>query len=384
VAFEQVWWTVAVLALARLLAGRDRRWWLAVGAAVGVSALTKLSAAFLGAGLVVAIGLSPLRRDLRTRWFWLGAALAAVLALPSVTGQIAWGWPFLAQMRALKATQLGHFDRLDFVVGQFLNLGPGAPLWLIGLIALLAAPALRPFRALGLLALAVFLLLLIGGGKDYYFGPLDTLLVAAAACVLGAWLEPRSRTPAFAAILALLILGGAALLPMGVPILSPPLMARYAAALGVTQATRTNYGTTLPLPQDYADMTGWPEQVDVVASVFRSLSPDEQSRAAILGVNYGRTGAVALFGRRLGLPYPISRHGDFYLWGTGDRSTGDVTIVVGGSLDWWREYWDDVREAARSRNPWGVDEEQDVPVFVCRRPRMDLPALFRKLGPHWS
>ena len=220
--------------------------------------------------------------------------------------------------------------------------------------------------------------------QDYYFGPLDTLLVAAAAGFLGAWLEPRSRTPVLAAALAFLILAGAALLPLGVPILPPPRMARYAAALGATEAVRTNYGTTLPLPQDYADMTGWPEQVTVVASVFHSLSPDEQRRAAILGVNYGRTGAVALFGRKLGLPYPISRDGDFYFWGTDDWSTADVTIAVGGSSDSLREYWDDVREAARSRNPWGVDEKQDVPVFVCRRPRMDLPARFRELGPGWS
>ena len=384
VVFEQLWWTVAALALAKLLAGRDRGWWLAAGAAVGAGALTKFSVAFLCAGLLVAIAFSPLRRDLGTRWPWLAAALAGALALPSLTGQIAWGWPFLAQMRALEATQLGHFDRLDFVVGQCFNLGPGALLWLIGLIALLAAPALRPFRGLGLLALGVFLLLLVGGGKDYYFGPLDTLLVAAAACFLGMWLEPRTRTAVFAAILAFLILAGAVLLPMGVPILPPPLMARYAAALGATEVVRTNYGTTLPLPQDYADMTGWPEQVGVVASVFHSLSPDEQRRAVIFGVNYGRTGAVALFGRKLGLPYPISRDGDFYFWGTDDWGAAEVTIVVGGSGDSLRKYWDDVREAARSRNPWGVDEERDVPIFVCRRPRQDLPALFRKLGPHWS
>lgn len=383
VVFEQLWWTIAALALTRLLAGRDRRWWLVVGGAVGAGALTKLSVVFLGAGLLVTIAFSPLRRDLATRWPWLAAALAGVLALPSVTGQIAWGWPFLAQMRALKATQLGHFDRLDFLVGQFVNLGPGAPLWLVGLIALLAAPVLRPFRALGVLALTIFLVLLLTGGKDYYFGPLDTLLIAGAASFAGMWLEQRGRTPVFAGALALLILGGLALLPMGVPLLPPPSMARYAAALGVTQATRTNYGTRLPLPQDYADMTGWPEQVETVASVFHSLSPDEQRGAVILGINYGRTGAVALFGRKLGLPYPISRHGDFYFWGTGERS-GAVTIVIGGSVDWLRDDWDDVTEAARSRNPWGVDEEQDVPIFVCRRPRLDLPALFRKLGPHWS
>jgi len=383
VVFEQVWWCVAGLTLAKLLAGRDRRWWLVLGAAVGANALTKFSVAFLGAGLLVAITLSPLRSDLRARWPWLGAALAGILALPSLTGQIAWGWPFVAQAQALQATQLGHVDRLGFLGGQFLMLGPGAPLWLVGLIGLLAAPRLRPFRPLGLLAVTVLLLLLVTRGKDYYFGPMHPLLIAAAAITVGPWLDRRSEVLVFAGALTFLILGGLALLPMGVPFLRPELMARYSAALGVTQATRTNYGGTLPLPQDFADMTGWREQVETVASVFRALPPNEQSGAAILGNNYGRTGAVALFGRQFGLPYPISRHGDFYYWGTGGRS-GEVTIIVGGTIEHWRQYWDEVTEAARSHNPWGVDEEQRVPIFACRRPRLDLPALFRRLGPYWG
>lgn len=383
VVFEQVWWCVAALALAKLLAGRDRRWWLVLGAAVGASTLTKLSVAFLGAGLLVAITQSPLRQHLPSRWPWFGLALAGLIGLPTVTGQVAWGWPFLAQAHALQAVQLGHFGRLGFLAGQFLMLGPGAPLWLVGLIGLLAAPALRPFRPLGLVALTVLLILLLAGGKDYYFGPLHTLLIAAAAATIGAWLERPGRTPAFATALGFLILGGVALLPMGVPLLPPKPMARYAAALGITPATRTNYGGTLPLPQDFADMTGWREQVDIVASVFRALPADEQGDAAILGNNYGRTGAVALFGPELGLPYPISRHGDFYYWGTGQRR-GAVTIIIGGTVEQWRRYWDEVTETARARNPWGVDEEQDVPIFVCRRPRLDLPSLFRRLGPYWG
>ena len=383
VVFEQVWWCVAVLALAKLLAGRDRRWWLVLGAALGASALTKFSVAFFGAGLLVAIVASPLRRDARTRWPWIGATLACLLALPSLTGQIAWGWPFLAQMHALKATQLGHFNRADFVVGQFLMLGPGAPLWLAGLVALLAAPTLRPFRPLGLVAATVFLLLLVSGGKDYYFGPLHPLLIGAAASAATVWLEQRAKLSLFTGAVALLIAGGLVLLPMGVPLLPPERMARYAAALGITRATRTNYGGKLSLPQDFADMTGWPEQVATVAAVFRALPSGEQASATILGDNYGRTGAVALFGRQFGLPYPISLHGDFYYWGTG-TGNAQVTIIIGGTAEDWRPYWDVVTEAARSRNPWGVDEEQDVPIFVCRRPRLDLPSLFRRLGPDWS
>src|SRR5262249_3204172 len=165
VVFEQLWWSLAVLALAKLLGGRDRRWWLGLGAAIGFAALTKFSVAFFIARLLVAIALSPLRKDLRPRWPWLGASVAAVLALPSLTGQIAWGWPFLVQAQVLQAGQLGHFNRAGFLIGQFLNLGPAAPFWLVGMIALLAARHLRAFRALGVLSVAAFVLLLLGGGK---------------------------------------------------------------------------------------------------------------------------------------------------------------------------------------------------------------------------
>lgn len=383
VVFEQLWWSLALFALAVLLRRPDPRWWLLLGAALGLAALTKFSVAFLGAGVLVAIMFSPLRRDLATRWPWLGALVALLLALPSLLGQVHYGWPFLAQMTALKAHQLGHFSPKDFVLGQFLMLGPGMLLWLVGLGGLLLAPRLRTWRPLGLLALTVFLLLLVGGGKDYYFGPVHPLLIAAAAVLLGAWFERGKRTVAFAALLLFLVAGGAALLPLGIPLLRYEAMARYAAALGLGRTTRTNYGTTLALPQDFADMTGWREQVEVVARVFHALPPEEQAVAAILGNNYGRTAAVALYGREFGLPYPVSRHGDFFFWGAGGKS-GEVTIVIGGSAEEWREWFGEVTEAARSSNRWGVDEEQDVPVFVCRRPRVGLEEYLRRRGPYWG
>ncbi len=160
-------------------------------------------------------------------------------------------------------------------------------------------------------------------------------------------------------------------------------MGRYAARLGVAEATETNYGTTLPLPQDFADMTGWHDQVAVVAKVFHDLSPADQAVTSILGNNYGRIGAVAAFHREFGLPYPVGRHGDFWFWGAEGQS-GAVTIIIGGTPAQWQEYFGEVTEAARARNPWGVDEEQDVPVYVARSPRLALPALLRELGPYWG
>jgi hypothetical protein len=383
VVFEQVWWSVAMLAMAKLLAGRDRRWWLVVGTALGLSAMLKFSAAFLGLGLFVATLGSPLRNDLRTRWPWLAAAVAALLAAPGLVGQVVNGWPFLVQIQALRASQFVHVDRLQFVTGQFFMLGPGAALWLVGLGALLAAPRLRPYRALGLLAAAIFLVFMWTGGKPYYFGPVHILLIAAAAAFLGMRLRSQHARTLVAGAIALYCLVGLALLPIGIPLLPPEAMARYAQAIGITQATETNRGTFLPLPQDFADMTGWKELVDSVAAVYRALPEPERTSTTIFGINYGRTGALAVYGPALGLPYPVSRYGDFFAWGWGNLGAG-TTIVVGGSREGLDAIFDEVEEAAVVRNRWGVDEEQEVPIWVCRRPRVDLKALVQREGVVWG
>jgi len=174
-----------------------------------------------------------------------------------------------------------------------------------------------------------------------------------------------------------------ALLPLGIPVLSPEPMARYAALTGVTQATETNHGTTLPLPQDYADMTGWKTLVDSVAAVYHALPDAERLSASIFGINYGRTGALALYGPPLGLPYPVSRHSDFFAWGFAGVGQG-VTIVVGGDRDGLDVIFEEVTEATRVRNRWGVDEEQAVSIWVCRRPRVNLKDLVQREGVIWG
>lgn len=53
-------------------------------------------------------------------------------------------------------------------------------------------------------------------------------------------------------------------LPVGLPLLAPAVTAAYAARLGVSPALRTNQGEMDRLPQDFADMIAWQEQVRAV------------------------------------------------------------------------------------------------------------------------
>ena len=83
--------------------------------------------------------------------------------------------------------------------------------------------------------------------------------------------------------------------------------------------------------------------------------------------NYGRAGALDWYGRPAGLPPVVSLVGSYWFWGPGDREW-DVAVVAGLSDDMLLEYFREVTEVARIRDPWRVPEEQDVPIFVVRGP----------------
>jgi Dolichyl-phosphate-mannose-protein mannosyltransferase len=167
-------------------------------------------------------------------------------------------------------------------------------------------------------------------------------------------------------------------LPLGLPVLPPEPMARYAARLGVTAATTSNRGERLELPQDYADMLGWQTFADSVIAVWNGLDPADRGRAVLLATNYGRAGALDWYGRAAGLPPAIAPVGSYWFWGPWEREW-HVAVIAGSTEEDLRTYFRDVREAARVRDRWRVPEEQDVPIFVARDPREPIAEVWPRL-----
>src|ERR1700745_2472994 len=69
------------------------------------------------------------------------------------------------------------------------------------------------------------------------------------------------------------------------------------------------------LPQLFADMFGWQEQVLSVAGVYKALPEAERAQAVVLAFNCGEASAVDYFGSKLGLRPAISGHNPYGLWG---------------------------------------------------------------------
>jgi hypothetical protein len=381
VVFEHLWWVIGALSFVVLLDGGHLRWWVVFGVAAGLGGLTKLSAPFFGVAMAVGVLASPLRSHLRTPWPWLAVVAGALISSPSILGQLAWGWPFFEQARVLREGQLAQVTPAGFLTGQLLLAGAAAPLLLIGGAALFVSPPLRRFLPLGVTAGTALALFLVTGGKEYYFGPMHPPLIAAGSVAAGRWFASRPR--AWRGAVAWSVVGAVVLLPMGVPLLPPYAMARYSAALGVTRAVTTNVGEVLPLPQDYADMLGWREQVEAVARVYYALPREERDQVLVVGGNYGRAGALALYHQEFGLPYPVSRHGDFYGWGPGEGAP-TVVIIVGGTVSELSQFFGEVVEAGRVLLPMGVPEERDVAIHLCRFPTEPIRDLWKRLGPVWG
>ncbi|NNG14929.1 MAG: glycosyltransferase family 39 protein, partial [Gemmatimonadales bacterium] len=379
VVLDQVWWLLGFYALVRLEHTDDPKWWLLLGTAGGLGLLSKFSILFLGLAVLIGLLLTRRRRAFLGPWPWVALGVALLVGMPTVIGQIALGFPVLQQMEGLRQVQLARVTFGDYVMGQALW-GPGFLLAGTGLIALLVLPALGRYRLLGWVTLTAFVLFAIAKGKSYYVGPIYPMLYAAGAVWIDRLLRPRVRAT-LAWMIAVLMVGyGLATLPFGLPVVPPEPMARYARATGITAGVTTNTGEILPLPQDYADMLGWKEQADAVARVFHTLTPAEQADAVLYGGNYGEAGALDLYGRRLGLPPVISLAGSFFNFGPGTRS-GRVVILLGiepEELD--VGFCRSLVVAARVTNPWGVPEEQDVPVLVCREPSLTPQELWLRVG----
>lgn len=373
-----VWAWAAYLLIPLLEKGREAplSGWLLLGVVLGLGLLNKWSVLWLGFGLAVGLVASRQRRLLATPGPWLAGAVALVLFLPNLLWQQAHDWPtleFMANARAFKMAGSSVWELLADVV---LAMHPlAAPVWVAGLLFFFL-PSRHALRPLGWAWLTVFLLLaLSGSSRVAYLAPSYSWLLAAG----GVRWETMSRLiprPAWqpvarAAALAVMALSGAALAPLGIPLLPVPEYVAHAERLGVEPATEETKELA-ELPQFFADMHGWPEIAAAFERAVAALPEDERRRAAIFAQNYGVAGALERFGR--GLPPVVSGHNSYWLWGF-PPIEDPVLIVHGGSREELLALFEEVELTGRIDCTYCMPYEDGQPIWRAsgsRRPLAEL------------
>ena len=133
-----------------------------------------------------------------------------------------------------------------------------------------------------------------------------------------------------------------------------------------------------PLPQQYADMFGWPEMAAVVARAYNNLSPADRAKCAIFGQNYGQAGAIDLFGPKYGLPKAISGHQNYYYWGP-RGATDEVMLVMDDRREVLEKLFDHVEQVGVVHHPYAIPYENDKPLHLCRGLKMPMKELWPKV-----
>jgi len=362
----------AILAIKR----NEPKYWLWFGVAAGLGLEEKYSIALFGFGIVIGLLLTEQRRLFLDKWIWFGGVAAFLIFLPNLLWNIHYDWPFLQLMHGIRATGrdvvLGPFA---YFFQQTLLVNPlTAPIWLAGLLALLFSAKLKPYRALGWCYVICYGVFFVLHGKSYYLAPVYPMLLATGAVVLEAGISRPRLSWLKRAIAIVLLVSGARLAPVVVPILSPEHFLAYLKTLPFKLPVMEHAHARAALPQWYADQFGWQEIVDETAVAWNRLGPEERKDCGIFAQDYGQAGAIDFLGRPQGLPASLSGHQTWFLWGPGPYS-GNCMIVLDDSREKLEQLWQHVDYVGSSAaNPYAL--EQQIDIYICRGKKFDSWAGF--------
>ena len=375
--FDEVFWALAGYIVILILKEGDPKLWILFGLVAGLGLMNKYSMGFLGLGIVVGLVLTPARRQFLSKWLWLGGAIAFVIFLPHILWEIHNAFPTLEFIHNATATKNLPQTPLQFMAGSALGMHPlTLPIWLAGLAFFFLAKAGKPYRLFGWIYVSILALFLLTKARPYYLSPAYLFLFAGGAVAIGAFVQQRNWNWLKPASLVLLLMGGAALAPYALPIFPLGIFLKYQEFIGFKPATEER-GELGKLPEQYADMFGWENMVATVAKVYDSLSPEEKQKCVIGASNYGEAGAIDFFGKKYGLPHAISGHNNYWIWGPGEKP-GEIAIVVGGNPNAYHSMYEDVQQAATVVSEYARPFETDLPVYLCRRPKVTL----QQVWPH--
>jgi 4-amino-4-deoxy-L-arabinose transferase-like glycosyltransferase len=377
-----VLWPLAALYVLRIVNGADQRWWLAAGAAIGLSLESKYSVIFFAAALIVGLALQPRGRDvLFSRWFLAGALVAALIALPNFIWQAAHGFPMWELLRnGANGKNLVPSPALFLFAQLLLTNIFVSPIWIVGLVWLLCNSSARFLGYAYLVLIAVMIAL---HAKHYYPADVYPILMAAGSVAIEGWTRRASLVRG--AIVAATVAAALFFAPLVLPVLPETTILRYTAFVGSAlhvprSALATERGRTAALPEDFADMHGWPQLASTVATIYYALPAEQRDRAAIVASNYGEAAAIDFFGAQYGLPPAISGHNNYWLWGTHGYS-GDVVIDINGDCGRhdMPSLFRTARLATRFDPPWVISYEQNIPISVCTGITQPLSSLWPHL-----
>jgi dolichyl-phosphate-mannose-protein mannosyltransferase len=364
VSFDYLWWVLIAYYTVRLLRSGNARWWLAIGATVGLGALTKYTIAFFVAGILCGVLFTEARRFLRSPWFWGGVLLAALICLPNFLWEVHHNFISLDFLKYIHARDVGRDEAHFFLRDQFwvaTNIIT-VPIWIAGLYFCLVASGGKRYRMIAWMYLVPLLLFLFARGRQYYLSPAYPMLLAAGSAWGEQWVNTLSanrarvvRRRTYRALAVAAVLVGVVVLPIA-----------PAGSAWWKFADKAN--------GNFNEEFDWPEMAEAAAQIRDSLPAEDRSHLGILTGDSGGTGAIAIFGARYGLPAAISGSDSDFLHGYGNPPPS--TLIVIGFPEIIVGAFESCEVAGHVTNRYGIENSaigEYTTIWVCRNLREPWP-----------
>jgi hypothetical protein len=367
VSFDYLFWVLAAYCVIKLRASDDPRWWLGIGASIGLGMQSKYTMGFLAIGIVAAVVLTDARKFLGNKWLWYGVGLSILIFLPNLVWQ--------ARNHFISLDFLSQIHSRDVRMGRAKNFLPeqleitlfGFFIFLSGLYSTLVSRDGKRYRMLGWMYLIPLALLVVAKGRAYYLAGAYPALYAAGSVRIEYLLSRMGK------------------------VIRNVLRILFWTAMFVDVAVTISF--TLPIAPvnsvwayrafevngDFREEIGWPELVETVAKIRDSLPAEDRAHLGIMASNYGEAGAINLYGPQYGLPPIISGVNSFWQRGYGDPPPQTV-IALGQHLDYLQTEFVSCQLAAHSWNRFGIANEETVDhpdIFVCRTLRRPWPEFWK-------
>jgi hypothetical protein len=361
VAFDQFFWTLGFYFLIKYFNTKQIKFLVLLGITFGIGLMNKYTILVWGFGVFIGLMFYDKGKLFKNKWLYISGIISFLIFLPNIIWQVNHHFPLILHLKKLKETQLDANGTFDFVIEQIKH--PFTfTISLIGLVAYFLDTNLKKYKIFGVATLVIFGTLWIMESKAYYFFAIYPILFAAGAVKIEKLLENKPKW--IYVVAAVLLLPALPFLPLAIPILPITDYVEYADAKKLQDGR-------VELTSDYADMFGWEEQVKLVDSLYQSLPLKEKENCMIWAENYGEAGALEILGKKYHLPNPVCSHGSFWTWGTGSTD-GTFCISIGNEKVAVDRVFQEVKLVKIIKHKYAIDEENNIPVYLCRKPKINL------------
>jgi hypothetical protein len=373
--FDLLFWVVSFYFLILIINNGNRNLWYLLGTIIGLGLMNKISMLWFGGSLFVGLILTSHRKVLKTKEPWIAFLIAGVIFIPYIIWQVQNDYPTLEFMRNALKDKYVLQSPIDFIKSLILMENPITfPIWVIGLYYLLLDKSIKHFKILAIIFFAVLVILLLNSSsKAEYLSSSFPVLFAGGAMFLEKVFERKKifwPKPIVIVILALSMW----VAPLATPVLPVNSYIKYAEFFGIKPST-SEKKQLAQLPQFFADMFGWKEMTEQIATVYDKLTPEEKQTSVIFCGNYGEAGAINFFGKKYDLAPAVSGHNNYYLWGP-VRKNISVVIIIGSNKNALEKLFGEVIPADTLHLKYSMPYENNQPVWICKQPKKTIQEIW--------